>query len=207
MKLRVSLLLAGALWSIPVATFACDGTATPSYANITAIYFRSDGLTPPVAVPANVALDAGDCPVGREALVWRQGASMNGGLCARSQSGKPTRCCPATFATDDLPAQIFARLLAVLERDRFYDLAPAESLASAQNAAVLEVAVLRCMPKPDWSTILAALRKPNPQTTVLRIVVPFGMKPATALGPGVARFLDDFTLAVYQSKWYGQDVY
>jgi hypothetical protein len=55
--------------------------------------------------------------------VWQRGAAMTGSLCARLPSGKLTRCYPGTFATDDPPAQILARLLAVLERDRTVSLA------------------------------------------------------------------------------------
>jgi hypothetical protein len=197
-----------ALWSIPAATFACDGSATSSYGDVTQMYFSSDGVTAPASVPADKALAAGDCPVGRDLWVWRQGAAMSGDHCFAAPSGKATRCCPGTFATDDLPAQIFARLLEVLERDRFYGVASAHSQGSMQTGAVFEIGVLRCTPEPDASSFMTARPPtPNERTTVLRIVVPFGVKPSSAIGPSVARLLDDLTRAVYQSKWYGQDIY
>ena len=113
---QVRFLLAFALWGIPGAALACDGTASPSYADVTQIYVSTEGLTAPVSVHADVALDAGDCPEDREVLVWQQDDAMGGGpYCWRSKSGQLMKCCGATtLATDDNPAQIFARLLAVL---------------------------------------------------------------------------------------------
>lgn len=184
------ILLVCALWSLPAATFACDGAARAPYADVTQIYFSSDGLTPPVSVAADVALAAGDCPQDRDLWVWRQGASMTGDHCFPSKSGNHTRCCPGTFATDDPPSRVFARLLGVLERDGFYDVTSAQPPPSTQSGAAFEIAV-RC----------------GSETTVLRVVVPYGMKPSAVLGPNVARLLGDFTRAVYASTWYGQDIY
>jgi hypothetical protein len=216
MRLRTRLLLACALWGAPVATLACNVTAASSYADVTQIYVLSDGLTAPVSVHGNVALDAGDCPESRKVLVWQQGDAMGGGpYCGRSPSGKLTICCGATtLPTDDPAAQIFARLLAVLERDRFYELAAARTPAFDQNqngeqtAVVFEVAVLRCVPPPRSISIqFTGPPEPNPHTTVLRVAVPLGATPSSALDPDVVRLLDDVMHAVYQSRWYGQDIY
>jgi hypothetical protein len=206
-----------ALWGIPVATLACNATRVSSYADVTQIYVLSDGLTAPVSVQADVALDAGDCPESRKVLVWQQGDAMGGGpYCWRSKSGKLTKCCggATTLATDDPPAQIFARLLSVLERDRFYELAAARTPAFDQNqngeqtAVVFEIAVLRCVPPPRSISIqFTGPPMPNPHTTVLRVAVPLGTKPRSALDPDVVRLLDDVMRAVYQSYWYGQDIY
>lgn len=204
-------------WGIPVAAFACSGAGAPSYADVTQIYVSTDGLTVPVAIHTDTTLDAGVCPQGRDLRVWQGGAAMSGGLCVYLPSGRPSGkiCCPTTFATDDTPVRIFARLLAVLERDRFYDVAAERTANSTQSGAVFEIAVIRCAPLPDASTIggseytaLTEAPMPNVQTTVLQIVVPLGTKPGTVLAPDVVRLLDDVTDAIYnQSKWYGEDVY
>ncbi|HEY2473439.1 MAG TPA: hypothetical protein VGI19_01430 [Candidatus Cybelea sp.] len=202
------MLLIFAFWGMPAAALACDGTAESSYTDVTQIYVSTDGLTVPVAVHADATLDAGACPQGRDLWVWRQGVSMAGGQCFRSSSGEVTRCCPGDFGTDDPPAEIFARLVAVLERDRFYDVAAQQTPTSTQSGAVFEIAVRRCAPPPDASSILVNRGPtPNSQTTLLQIVVPLGTKPGTVLAPDVVRLLDDITRAVYQSKWYGQDIY
>jgi hypothetical protein len=193
-------------WGIPVAAFACNGIETPAYADVTQIYVSTDGVTVPVAVNADTTLDAGVCPQARNVRVWQRGVAMTGSLCARLPSGKLTRCCPATFATDDPPAQIFARLLAVLERDRFYDVAANRTSTRAQSGAVFEIVVARCAPLPAAGALWEA-PIPSSQTTTLQMVVPLGTKPGTALSPEAVRLLDDITHAVYQSKWYGQDVY
>jgi hypothetical protein len=205
-----------AFWGVPVAAFACTSAGAASYADVTQIYVSTDELTVPVAIHADTTLAAGDCPQERDLRVWQQGTAMSGAQCVYSPSGKPSGeiCCPTTFATDDPSARIFARLLAVLERDRFYDVAAERTANSTQRGAVIEIAVIRCAPLPDASIIggseyaaFAELPIPSSLTTVLHIVVPLGTKPDTALAPDVLRVLDDVTNAIYQSKWYGQDIY
>ena len=132
---------------------------------------------------------------------------MSGSVCVRLSSGRFTNCCLARFATDDLPARIFERLLSVLRRDRFYDVAAERTANSTQSGALFEVAVVRCSALSDVVTWTAPEPTPNPRTTILRIVLPVGTKPSTALPPDVIRLLNDVTRAVDQSKWYGQDVY
>ena len=130
--------------------------------------------------------------------------------CSRSRSGKVSACCAAELETADPPQQIFARLLAVLEHDRFYEVAEARasSPAEAATGAVLELAVFRCEPLPNTSTVGSTnAPTPNSRTTVLRVVVPFGTKPSDASDPNVARLLEDVTRAIYQSPWEAGDVY
>jgi hypothetical protein len=193
-------------WSIPVAAFACNDMETPAYADVTQIYVSTDGLTVPVAIHGDTTLDAGVCPQARDVRIWQQGAAMTGYLCARLPSGQLTGCCPGTFATDDPPAQIFARLLAVLERDRFYDVVAERTSTPAQSGAVFEIGVVRCAPLPAASTVWGT-PIPSLQTTILKMIVPLGTKPSRVLSPDAVRLLDDVTHTVYQSKWYGQDVY
>lgn len=193
-------------WGVPVAAFACNGVETPTYADVTQIYVSTDGLTVPVAIHADETLNAGVCPEARDVRVWQQGVAMTGSLCMRLPSGELTRCCPATFATDDAPAELFARLLAVLKRDRFYDVVADRTSTPAQSGAVFVVAVVRCAPLPVASNTLGPLI-PNSQTTFLKIFVPLGTKPGMVLSPDAVRLLDDVMQAVNQSKWYGQDVY
>jgi hypothetical protein len=206
MSFCVRLTLVLIFWGMPVAAFSCNGVQTPAYADVTQIYVGTDGLTVPVAIDAATPLDAGLCPQARDVRVWQQGVAMTGDRCTRLRSGESTLCCPGTFATDDPPAQIFARLLTVLERDRFYDVAVDRTSTPAQKGAVFEVAVVRCAPLLAASDVFGP-PKPSSQTTILRIVVPVGTKPGTVLSPAAVRLLDDVTNAVYQSKWYGQNVY
>ena len=203
-------------WGMLVAAFACNGVETPDYADVTQIYVSTHGLTVPVAIHADTALKAGDCPDDRNVRIWRQGTAMAGSQCVYLSPGRLSgkTCCPTVFATDDPPARIFMRLLAVLERDRFYEVAAERNADSGQNGAVFEIAVVRCAPLPRSSAIggseYAALTEApmaSAETTVLRIVVPVGTKPGTVLAPNVVRLLDDVTNALYESKWYGQDVY
>jgi hypothetical protein len=194
------------LWGMPVAAFACNGMETAAYADVTQIYVSTDGLTVPVAIHADETLNAGVCPQARDVRVWQQEVAMTGSLCMRLPSGELTRCCPATFATDDAPAELFARLLAVLERDHFYDVAADRTSTPAQSGAVFEVAVVRCAPLPAASSTFGP-PIPSSQTTSLNIVVPLGTKPAMVLSHDAVRLLVDVMQAVYQSKWYQQDVY
>lgn len=145
-------------------------------------------------------------------LVWQEGAAMGGGpRCFRPPSGKVQICCGATsLETEDPPAQVFARLLAVLERDRFYELAAAQTLMheDEQTGVEFEVAVLRCVPPPRAISIMfTGPPEPNSRTTVLRVVLPYGTKLRSALDPGVPALLDDVTNAVYQSRWQVTDIW
>lgn len=207
--LRARLFLIFAFWAVPTAALACGGTEASPYAAVTQIYVSTDGVTAPVAIQADRTLEAGDCPQTRSVRAWPGGSAMSGGpICFPTRPGKLSRCCWGTFATEDPPANIFARMLAVLERDRFYDVAAEQPLSSIQKGAAFEIAVLRCAPSPNVSTV-SAMPEPthDSQTTVLRIVVPLGAKPGAVLADDVVRLLEDITNAVYQSKWYGQDVY
>lgn len=206
MGFRARSILVLIFWGIPVAACACHGTETPAYADVTQIYVSTDGLSVPVAIHGDSTLYAGVCPQARDVRVWQQGVAMTGSLCVRSPSGEFTRCCPATFATDDPPAQIFQRLLTVLERDRFYDVATDRTSTRAQDGAVFEVAVVRCASLSATSDVFGA-PTPSSQTTILKIAAPLGTKPGSLLSPAAVRLIDDLTHAVYQSKWYGQDVY
>src|SRR5579875_4086710 len=133
-------------WGMPVAAFACNGVRTRAYADVTQIYVSTHGLTVPVAIDAHTSLSAGDCPDDRNVRIWREGTAMAGSQCVHLSSGRLSgkTCCPTVFATDDPPARIFARLLAVLERDRFYDVAAKRNANSTQSGAVFEIAVVRC---------------------------------------------------------------
>lgn len=112
------------------------------------------------------------------------------------------------LATDDSPSQVFARTLAVLERDRFYDLAVDPTPALAQAGVVFEIAILRCLPAPRIvSVMFTAPPTPNTHTTVLRIVVPFGAKLRDTVDPDVVRLIGDVAHAVYQSRWNVTDIY
>lgn len=209
MKTLAPCLFAFTLWSVPATSLACNPKAASSYADITQIYFSSDGLTAPFALPTNAVLEAGNCPETRWSLVWQQGTFMAGSpSCSRSPSGKVVECCATVYETGDPPTQIFARLVAVLDRDRFYNLAEAQASTPTQAGGIFEIAVRRCTPPPAMKTI-GSTRAPAPdsQTTVLRIVLPFDAKPGNAVNPGVVRLLNDVTEAIYQSHWEASDVY
>jgi hypothetical protein len=120
-------------------------------------------------------------------------------------------CCGGATesGTDDSPQIVFDRLVAVLEKDHFYDIEPSQ-LTQSDGAAFYSITVMRCGAQPhDKSIAIAFLGAPEaePNTSILAINIPFGSFPEVLYDSRVLTLFGDFTRAIYQSKWNPPDIY
>ncbi|HEY1883412.1 MAG TPA: hypothetical protein VGG51_10280 [Candidatus Cybelea sp.] len=187
--------------------------AKPSYHDISAIYFRSEGVTEPVAVRRGHRVQRGACPVTVALYVSLNDVAKGGGpACLKSRFGEVQHaCCGATDSTtEDSPPVIFDRLLAVLEKDHFYDIAPSSQTFPSNGAALYLLAVMRCAAQPhDKNISIAFVGTPQakPNTSILALSIPFGSLAGDAYDSKILMLFADFTRAVYQSQWTEQDIW
>jgi hypothetical protein len=213
--MRVSLsgpLIALALAALPAVSIAsCAPGAEPSYGDITAIYFRSENLTEPVAIRAGDRVEPGACPVSVVLYSSPSDVEKAGGpYCFRDRSGKWQQCCGATDSTtEDSPQLIFDRLLAVLRKDRLYDLENSSQVSRSDGVASDGITVMRCGAQPHEKGTIAFVGPPQPgyNTSIVSISVPFGTLPESLYSAKILTLFDDFTRAIYQSQWEGGDIY
>lgn len=211
-SLRCGTLIALGLAALPIVSIAsCDPGAKPSYQDISAVYFQSEGVSEPVAIRDDETVRPGACPVGVKLYVSPSDVEMGGGpYCFTDRSGEARSCCGATdSSTDDSPQLIFTRLVAVLEKDRFYDIAESSQPTESDDAAFYSIVVMRCEPQPKSRGDIAFVGPPQPRPTrsILALSVPFGSLPRAAYDSNILTLFDDFTHAIYQSTWNIEDVY
>jgi hypothetical protein len=137
---------------------------------------------------------------------------MGGGpACITSPSGEVKACCGATdSSTDDSPQLIFDRLVAVLERDDFYDIADPSQPTESNNAGFYRIAVMRCGAHAldkDISISFVGPPQPGPNTSILFLSIPFTSLPEAVYDSKILTLFDDFTHAIYQSEWTHGDVW
>lgn len=196
----------------PVVSIAsCATGGKPSYSDITSVYFRSENVTEPVAIDAGDPVEPGACPV--RVVLYSSPSDVEkagGPFCFKDRSGKWKNCCGATDSTtEDSPQVIFDRLLAVLKNDRFYDLANSSRVSGSDGAAFYGVTVMRCGAQPHGKGTLAFVGPPRAayNTSIVSMSIPFGSVPESLYDAKTLTLFDDFTRAIYESKWDGGDVY
>lgn len=209
-------LIAFGLAALPVITVAsCVPGARPSYQDISAVYFRSEGVTEPVAIDRGDPVQPGDCPVAVALYVSPSDVEKVGGpACFKSSAGKVYSCCGATTSdTNDSPQTIFGRLVAALEKDQFCNIVDSPHVDSPQltesdGAAFYSIAVMRCGAWPHRGSILSVRSpKAQPNTSILALSIPFGSLPEVAYDSRIITLVADFTRAIYQSQWIPGDIY
>lgn len=214
--MRVSLcfrsLIALGLVAHPIVSIAsCLPGAKPSYQDISAVYFRSEGVSEPVAIRPGERVQPGACPVGVKLYVSRSDVEKGGGpYCFVGRSGEVRSCCGATdSSTDDSPQLIFNRLVTVLERHRFYDIVESSQPTESDDVAFYSIVVMRCEAQPKNRGAITFLGPPQPKPTrsILALSIPFGSLPRAAYDSEILALFDDFTRAIYQSQWTLEDVY
>lgn len=199
--------------TLPAVSMAsCVPGAKPSYQDVTAVYFRSEGVTEPVAIGRGDPVQPGACPVTVVLYVSPSDADMGGGpACFTDRSGKMQRCCGATDSrTEDSPRRVFDRLVAVLEKDRFYGLTESTPLTRSNGAAFYSIAVMRCGAQARGKGVSIAFvgpPQPRPNTSIVALNIPFGSAPEAFYDSNVIVFFDDFTRAIYQSRWSLEDIW
>jgi hypothetical protein len=212
LSLCCGMLIALGFAAFPIAsTASCVPGAKPSYQDISTVYFRSEGVSEPVVIHSGETVQPGACPVGVVLYVSPGDVEKGGGpYCFADRSGEVRRCCGATdSSTDDSPKLIFNRLVAVLEKDRFYDIAESSQPPESDDTAFYSIVVMRCGSQPKNSGHVTFLGPPQPQsnTSILALSVPFGSLPRAAYDSSILTLFDDFTHAIYQSEWNLEDIY
>jgi hypothetical protein len=207
-------LIAVGFATLPVISIAsCIAAARPSYQDISAVYFRAEGVTAPIAIHGDEPIGPGSCPVRVVLYVSTSDIDMMGGdpVCLTRPSGKVEACCGATDSTtDDSPQIIFKRLVAVLEKDRFYDIADPSQPTESDGAAFYSIAVMRCGAQPhnrDVSIAFVGPPQPGANTSILSLSIPFKSLPRTIYDAKIVTLFDDFTHAIYQSEWNQGDIW
>lgn len=194
-----------------VSIAACVPGAKPSYQDISTVYFRSEGVSEPVAIRLGETVQPGACPVTVKLYISPGDVEKGGGrYCFTDRSGEVRRCCGATdSSTDDSPQLIFNRLVAVLARDRFYDIAEASQPIESDGAAFYSIVVMRCGAQPKGKGAITFLGPPQPEpnTSILALSIPFGSSPRVTYDPKILTLFDDFTRAIYQFEWTLEDIY
>ncbi len=190
---------------------ACMPGAKPAYQDISGIYFRSEGVTAPVAIHRDNPVRVGACPVRVVLYVSPGDADMAGSpACLTNRSGQTQICCGTTNSTANDSAQvIFGRLVAVLQRDHFFDIAASQPKRS-DGAAFFSIAVMRCGAQPHNKAFpIAFLGAPqrNLNTTILALSIPFDSLPRAAYDSKLITLFDHFTQAIYRSDWILQDIW
>jgi hypothetical protein len=195
----------------------CGVGAAPSYGDITSIYFESQGTTAPIKLHLDQPVVAGDCPVRLTFLSTLAKVDMGASpVCVTRPSGRLKKCCGGeTLYTDDAPQPIFARLLAVLEEDRFFAIpSAAQGNAPEPNdfgsLAYYKLAVMRCGAQhrdPRFSILFGGSPQAAPNTTIFSIAVPLNATPGPLYDKNIMRLFDDLTRAIYQSQWSSGDIY
>jgi hypothetical protein len=198
--------------AFPIAsTASCVPGAKPPYQDISAVYFRSEGVSEPVAIHRGETVQPGACPATVKLYVSPSDVEKGGGpYCFTDRSGEARNCCGGTTSsTDDSPKLIFNRLVAVLEKDRFYDIAESSQPTESDDAAFFSIVVMRCgsQPKNSGHVTFLGPPQPEPNTSILALSIPFGSLPRVAYAPKVLMLFDDFTRAIYQSEWNIEDIY
>jgi hypothetical protein len=194
------------------AIAACAGDNKPSYSDITAIDFRSQGLTEPGVLRSDRPVGAGACPVSVALYVTPSFDDMGGGpVCYKDASGKVQHCCGATLSrTDDPPLSIFSRLVAALQKDGFYDQPETGQASPPPDGAFFSLAVMRCGDQPrskGFSMAFGGPPKARPNTAIVALTFPYGSLPTSLYAAKTLTLFEDVTQAVYQSKWSLTDVY
>jgi hypothetical protein len=145
--------------ALPTFSIAsCVSGTKPANRDISAIYFRSEGTTEPVAVHRGDPVQRGACPVTVSLYVSPNDVDKSESpVCFKGSSGEVYSCCGATDSTtNDLPQVIFDRLLAVLKADHFYDIPASVQPTQSDNAAYYLIAVMRCGAQPHNESIHTA---------------------------------------------------
>ena len=100
--------------------------------------------------------------------------------------GELQPCCGASdSSTGDSPQLIFNRLVAVLVKDHFYDLANSSQPARSDAAAFYSIAVVRCDAQPhDKSGGSMFVAPPQAKSTmsIVALSIPFGSMPEVTYG-------------------------
>jgi hypothetical protein len=205
-------LLALALAMFPALSIAsCLPGVKPSYQDISAIYFHSEGVTEPVAIHSGHPVMAGACPVSVDFYASPSHVDKAGdGTCHKDRAGRVYACCPTEYNTDDFPQRIFNRLVAALAKDRFYDIVessqpmesppPLRRVGQSDNAAFYSIVAMRCGAQPGT-------RQAKLNTSTLALSIPIGSLPGATYDSKIIMLFDDFTRAIYQSQWLPGDVY
>jgi hypothetical protein len=199
--------------TLPVVSIAsCVPGTKPAYHDITAVYFRSEGVTAPIAIHRDEPIAPGACPVRTVLYVSTSDVDMGGApACIISRNGDVKACCGAAdLSTDDSPQLIFNRLVVVLERDHFYDIAESSQPVESDSAAFYSITVMRCGAQPhnkDDSIVFLGAPQPGPNTSILSLNIPFTSLPRVVYGPKILTLFDDFTHAIYQSEWTRGDIW
>jgi hypothetical protein len=137
---------------------------------------------------------------------------MGGGhVCYKDATGKMRSCCGGTSSRTDDPAPlIFSRLVAVLQKDGFYDIPETELATPPPDGAFFGLTVMRCRAQSRSKSFSIAFGGPpiaGPNTKILDIQFPYGSLPSTLYDAKMLKLFEDLTQAVYQSKWDLTDVY
>ncbi len=198
---------------LPVVSIAsCEPGAKPSYQDVSSVYFHSEGVTAPIAIHRDEPIGPGACPVTTVLYILASHVDMGGGpACITSRSGEVRACCGATDSTtDDSPQLIFNRLVAVLEKDHFYDIADSSQRTESDGAAFYSITVMRCGAhtlNKDIGITFVGAPQPGPDTSMLSLSIPFMSLPRAVYDPKTLTLFDDFTHAIYQSVWTQGDIY
>lgn len=195
-----------------VSTASCVPGAKPSYQDVSSVYFHSQGVTAPIAIHRDEPIRPGACPVTTVLYVSSSHVDMGGGpACITGRSGEVRACCGATdSSTDDSPQLIFSRLVAVLEKNHFYDIADSSQPTESDGAAFYSIIVMRCGAhtlNKDIGITFVGAPQPGPDTSMLSLSIPFASLPRAVYGPKILTLFDDFTHAIYQSEWTQGDIY
>ncbi len=212
LSLRAVALIAAFAGLPMTASAACASGDTPAYSDISAVYFRSAGLTEPGVFRSDLPVVAGACPVSVVLYVTPSFDDMGGGpLCYKDASGKVRQCCGATSSSTDDPAPlVFGRLVAALQKDGFYDLPETEQASPPPDGALFSLAVLRCgtqSRRKNFSIAFGGPPSAGPNTAIIALTLPYGSLPTSLYGAKTLSLFEDVTQAVYQSNWSLTDVY
>lgn len=206
-------LLALGLAALPAVSIAsCVPGAKPSYQDITAIYFRSEGVTEPVELHRGDLVRRGACPVSLVLYVSPSDVDKGSSpACLNGHLGELQPCCGASdSSTGDSPQLIFNRLVEVLVKDHFYDIADSSQPARSDAAGFYSIAVMRCDARPhdkSGGSMFVALAQARSKMSIVALSIPFGSMPEVTYGSKILTLFDDFTHAVYQSEWTPQDIW
>jgi hypothetical protein len=194
------------------AQASCPESGPPSYANISRIYFRSDGVTAPIVIHSGAVVQPGNCPVRLVLDVTKKTAKMGSSpACFAKPTGERQSCCGAqAFETNDSPESIFDRLVAVLASDHFFSFAkPTPAAFPGAAGALYSIVAFRCSPEPDprIATIFFGPPQAGADRSILTVGVSFGFTPEAFQPAEEIKLFDDFTRAIYESTWNPGDVW
>lgn len=210
--------LYGSIFALGLATLpafsvaSCMAGAKPSYHDISAIYFRSEGVTEPATLHRSDPVQPGACTVTVALYVSLSEVDKSGGpACFKSNSGRVYSCCGATASsTNDSPQEVFDRLVAVLQKDHFYDIATSSRQTRSDSAAFYLIAVMRCGAQSHDKNIgIALVGGPHAatNTSILALSIPFRLLPGRVYDSKILTLFDDFTHAIYESHWTEEDIW